>query len=188
MPVSSWSTTASANTGILSGGIVLDGSVLNVPLIDDSFRDMAAQIAVQLGKLNYKGSDMPSAATVDLSTASGWYCDITGSTTITAFGTVPAGVLFILRFAGALTLTHNASTLILPGGVNIAAAVGDVAWMVSLGSGAWRCISYVTASVTWQRATDGTMSLYSGSTRVLIITPTGDLHMKGDVVSDYAGV
>ena len=85
MAVKDWSTTAGSNAGILSG-ITLDGSILNVPLIDDSFRELAAQVAGQLGKVGYKGADIASAATTDLSTCTGWYCDVTGTVTITSFG------------------------------------------------------------------------------------------------------
>jgi hypothetical protein len=53
---------------------------------------------------------------------------------------------FILVFAGALTFTHNATSLILPGAANITTAAGDVAWMESLGSGNWRCLVYMPAA------------------------------------------
>lgn len=145
MPVSSWSSTASSNTSILSG-ITLDGGTMTPSQVDDAFREMAAQIADQLGKLGFKGSDIASATTTNLANATGWYLDITGTTTITGLGTVDAGQMFMLRFAGALTFTHNSTSLILPGAANITTAAGDVAVMVSLGSGNWRCVAYQRAS------------------------------------------
>lgn len=145
MPVSSWSSTAGSNTGILSG-LTLDGAVMTPPQVDNAFREMAAQIATQLGKLGFKGADIASAGTTNLATATGWYLDITGTTTITAFGTVDAGQMFMLRFTGALTLTHNATSLILPGGASFTTAAGDVAFMMSLGSGNWRCVMYQQAA------------------------------------------
>jgi hypothetical protein len=45
-----------------------------------------------------------------------------------------------------LTLTHNAASLILPGGSNITTAAGDCASFLSLGSGNWCCTKYVKAS------------------------------------------
>jgi hypothetical protein len=55
---------------------------------------------------------------------------------------------FILVFAGALTFTHNATSLILPGGANITTAAGDVAWVESLGAGNWKCLVYQKADGT----------------------------------------
>ena len=84
-----------------------------------------------------------SAATVDLGAiATGSYVHITGVTGITAFGTVAAGVSRILVFDDALTITHNATTMILPSGTDITTAAGDVAEFVSEGSGNWRCVRY----------------------------------------------
>lgn len=93
-----------------------------------------------------KGSNVASAATCDIGAASGRYVHITGTTTITAFGTKTAGVVRILTFDGILTLTHHATSLILPTGANITTAAGDNAVMVSEGSGNWRCVAYERAS------------------------------------------
>lgn len=103
--------------------------------------------AVTSAKLSHpvlfvKSSDIASATTTDLSTATGNVADITGTTTITAFGTVQAGTVMFLRFTGILTITHNATSLILPTGANITTAAADEAIMVSLGSGNWRCANY----------------------------------------------
>ena len=120
---------------------------MNVPLLDDALRDMSAQIAAQLGKTGFKGADLPAAATTSLSMATGWYVNITGTASISSFGSgVTAGQLFILRFTGAPTLVHHATNLILPGGTSIPVAANNVALMMSLGSGAWRCIDYSYAA------------------------------------------
>lgn len=87
-----------------------------------------------------------SATTTNLGAAAAPYLNITGTTAITGFGTAVAGTLVTLRFAAALTLTHNATSLILPGGANITTAAGDMAQVVSEGSGNWRCLWYVKAS------------------------------------------
>lgn len=89
-----------------------------------------------------------SAATVDLGTASALLVSITGTTPITAFGSSAstARPIYRIRFTGALTLTHNATTLILPGSANITTAAGDAAVMQYLGSGNWRCVSYHKAN------------------------------------------
>ena len=94
------------------------------------------------GQLNrIKGADLASAATVNLAAATGNTVHITGTTTITALGTVAAGAEFTLIFDGALTLTHNATSLILQGATNLTTAAGDVLAFVSEGSGNWRELS-----------------------------------------------
>lgn len=92
-----------------------------------------------------KGSDIASASTTDIGAATGNFVHVTGTTTITALGTIQAGTRRIVRFAGALTLTHNATSLILPTGANITTAANDVATFVSEGSGNWCCVNYTRA-------------------------------------------
>ena len=89
--------------------------------------------------------DLASAATTDLGAQTTDNLRITGTTTITSFGTAPNGVTRHLRFAGALTLTHNATSLILPSGANIITAAGDTGTAKSLGGGNW-------VLTDWQRA------------------------------------
>ena len=71
---------------------------------------------------------------------------ISGTTTITSFDNVAAGITRKVRFTGALTLTHNATSLILPGAANITTANGDELVATSLGSGNWKVRSYNLAS------------------------------------------
>lgn len=95
---------------------------------------------------NAKGSDIASATTTDIGAATGEFVDVTGTTTITGLGTIAAGIVRTVRFTGALTLTHNATSLILPGGANITTAANDRAIFRSLGSGNWLCVAYIKAS------------------------------------------
>jgi len=95
-----------------------------------------------------KSADIASAATTDLSTATAAFVHVTGTTTITGLGTVQEGTRRIVVFDGALTLTHNGTSLILPTGANIATAAGDVATFVSEGAGNWRCVGYTKADGT----------------------------------------
>lgn len=92
--------------------------------------------------LSTQGANIASATTTNLALATGVAVTITGTTTITAFGTVDAGARRYLTFAGALVLTHNAASLILPGGANITTAAGDTAELLSLGSGNWRVVRF----------------------------------------------
>lgn len=93
-------------------------------------------------------ADVASGATTNIGAATSPNVNITGTTTITAFDSVDAGIKRFVKFAGALTLTHNATSLILPGGANITTAAGDTAIFVSEGSGNWRCLGYLKADGT----------------------------------------
>lgn len=84
-----------------------------------------------------KGADIASASTVDLSTATGDWVDITGTTTVTALGTTAVGTRRLVRTTGILTFTHNATSLILPSGQSILSAAGAFYEFRSLGSGNW---------------------------------------------------
>jgi hypothetical protein len=106
-----------------------------------------AGITLTSGALNtVQGADIASATTTDIGAATGNYVVITGTTTITGLGTAPAGRSRMVRFAASLTLTHNATSLILPGAANIVTAAGDVAEFISEGSGNWRCLVYTRAN------------------------------------------
>lgn len=70
-----------------------------------------------------KGADIASAATIDLTSATGEFVHVTGSVGITAI-TIPVGAERVVVFDGAPTITHSAA-LLLPGAVNITAAPGD---------------------------------------------------------------
>lgn len=85
-----------------------------------------------------------SATTTNLCGASGAsptqsYLTISGTTPITGFGANCAvGQIKFLSFSGALTLTYNSTSLILPTAGNIPTAAGDEAIAISLGSGNWK--------------------------------------------------
>jgi hypothetical protein len=89
-----------------------------------------------------KGADIASATTTDIGAALGNYVQITGTTSITGLGTSAAGVWRNVTFTGVLTLTYNATSLILPTSASITTAAGDTALFVSEGSGNWRCLFY----------------------------------------------
>jgi hypothetical protein len=135
--------------------------------LDDNLREIQGVI---VRGLSHKGSDIASAGSTDIGAVEGLFHDITGTTTITGLGTVRAGILKILKFEGALTLTHNATSLILPGGANITTADGDIGIFISEGSGNWRCVSYDRAATTpVQYAAQSEME--SGSSTTLAVTP-----------------
>jgi hypothetical protein len=148
-----WSATSNSNNPA--------GSTTIGTGLDDNLREIQGAV---IRCLNYKGADIASAATTDLGAVEGLAHNVTGTTTITSFGTVRAGVWKAVVFSGALTLTHNATSLILPGGANITTAAGDVALAMSEGSGNWRVWSYNKASGLSARATQPTRQIFtSGS-------------------------
>lgn len=94
------------------------------------------------GVLNLAPSvTLASAATTDIGSAMSNNVTITGTATITALGVAPEGATRNLTFAGAATLVHNATSLILPSALNISTAAGDTCVAQSLGSGNWRITS-----------------------------------------------
>ncbi len=107
-----------------------DGSVDPPSTVDDAIRYALSFIAsLRDGKGFATPVVLASASTTDIGAQNSLGVEISGTTTITSFGTTYNGPRF-LRFTGALTLTHNASNLILPGGANITTAAGDCAVVI----------------------------------------------------------
>lgn len=74
-----------------------------------------------------KGTAIASATTTNIWASTGELVHITGTTTITSLGTASrAGEVRVLIFDGAVQLTHNASTLVVPGGANYTTAADDI--------------------------------------------------------------
>src|SRR3990172_733363 len=69
--------------------------------------------------------DLASAATTNIGGQATRKLRITGTTGITSFGATYHGPI-VLRFGGALIITHHATTLLCPGGVNLAVEAGDI--------------------------------------------------------------
>lgn len=105
---------------------------------------------------NFPYSTVASAATLDLSNSNPVNV-ITGTTTIVSIG-MGAKQLKILFFQGALTLTYNATSLILPTAQNVALPANSVGIFVSDASGNVTCISLLRGDglgVTANHATLG---------------------------------
>lgn len=132
--------TAANNTDV--GGVAIAaGSPISSG--DDALREIMSHI-----KEHFSEGSIASATTTDIGAENPLMLNVTGTTTITGLGTIDAGTEKVLIFADALTFTHNATSLILPGGANITTAAGDVAWMISEGAGNWRCLMYMAADGT----------------------------------------
>lgn len=139
MALKDWSTTPASNA---SAGSINFAEGQAPSTLNNSARQMMADL--KEGLFNVP-TDVASASTTDLGAVASNYCNVTGTTTITSFGTVSSGIWKFVKFAGALTLTHNATSLILPSGANITTAAGDSLLAVSEGSGNWRVLSYTRA-------------------------------------------
>lgn len=144
-----WNTTAFLN-------LPNDNTAVGTGLADNL---QQIQASVRAG-LAFKGLDIASGATVDLSTATGSRIDVThsaGTTAISSFGVLSAGIWKLVKFVvtgGALTVTHNATSLKLPNGASINVVNGDVMFLSSLGSGNWECLFYQTTQKTAQQVAD----------------------------------
>jgi hypothetical protein len=92
-------------------------------------------------------SPIVAAATTDLGTLASHNANITGSTTITSFGSSASitSQFYFVTFAASPQITASASILT-PGGTNIQAAPGQSAFLAYLGNGIWQVVSVTGAS------------------------------------------
>lgn len=93
-------------------------------------------------------SALSSATTTDIGSVKQAFVQVNLSATpITGFGSsADVGTLHIIQFNGVITLTHNATSLILPGGQPIVTAAGDIAFALYKGSGNWVVLNFSPAS------------------------------------------
>lgn len=90
---------------------------------------------------------LSSTGTTDIGSVPQSYVEVTGTTGITSLGSsASTGQLKVVRFAASLTLTHNATSLILPSGANITTAAGDHLVAAYLGGGNWTVVAYSRAT------------------------------------------
>ena len=164
---------------IAPGAVTADRTV-TIPVVtaNDTFAVLGLAQTFTARQLWAKGADIASAATITPGT-DGNYFDITGVTGITAIATLAAGSIVIFQFAGALPITHNATTLILQGAVNLTTATGDVIGFISEGGGNWRELFRRLAAAAATQAVRGycritdTGVLRSNSFNVTSVTDTG---------------
>lgn len=115
-----------------------------------------------------------SAATTNIVAALSNIVIVSGTTTITSLGTPTLGIKRTLVFAGALVLTHNATTLILPGGANITTAAGDSCEVVPNGNPAtgWRVVRYTRNAVSPDASQTSSSIVANGAGTANAITAT----------------
>lgn len=123
-----------------------------------------------------------SGATTNVFAAASNNVDMSGTATVTAFDTAAAGITRSVTATGAFTLTHNAVSLILPGGANIVAAAGDTFEVLSLGSGNAKVREYMRA--TGRPLIGGTPAITVDTELYKASNTTGGIEGSGVLVAD----
>ena len=125
-----------------------------------------------------------SAATTDLGTAAAHVAIITGTTTITSFGSTATllAPIYTVRFASSLTLTYGPN-IILPGAGNIVTQPGDACIAQYLGAGVWKVLLYqsATGATSSTRIKPATTTVTSST-----LAPDPDLYTSVLAVGRYA--
>lgn len=170
LPVSNGGTGATTLTGLVKGNgtsamsVAVAGTDYVVPsgsITGNASTATTLQTARTISGVSFNGSAnidiedrlgtaIASAATTTIGTRGlGDYIHITGTTTITSFGTAAAaGVRRTLIFDGALTLTHNATSLICPGAADIVTVAGTIIEVVAETTANWRVVSITHPSLS----------------------------------------
>lgn len=147
----------------------------NTPsVLDEATRALSAIVKQNVSK----GADIASASTLPIPASGGSFI-VTGSVGISALSSTYSwdGREVVLKFAAALTITHNATSLILPGGANFTTAAGDTLRFIQESAGNWRCNGSALnsgGSVGGVPASGGTM--------------TGPLTLVGDATASLHAV
>jgi hypothetical protein len=163
--------TKNGATALIAGDIT---SSATIEVVYDGARFQLIGTAKILNEA--QGADIASAGTVNLTTATGNYVHITGTTTITAI-TLAQGAERTVVFDGALVLTNGAS-LILPFGSSITTTAGDVAIFRGEAAGVVRCVSYSHKSelIGYRTGQGGSVTqLTSKSTAVTLNKSSGEV-------------
>ena len=137
-------------------GTIVESTYASVTTVTVNFDDaqMDSTLAsISYGLLSGQNTSSPSvfgttpvvlasATTVNIGAAASTTIDITGSSTITSFDNVLSGVIRNVRFGSALTITYNATSMILPGSTDLVIAANDNCTFLSLGNGNWCLTNY----------------------------------------------
>jgi len=96
-----------------------------------------------------QGSDKAAATTTSIAeTGTSVYAKITGTTTITSFGTPDGNPIRWIQWGAATPVTYDGTSMILRGGASKTYAAGDISCFVHEGSGNWRELSHDKADGT----------------------------------------
>lgn len=100
-----------------------------------TFAESLAQVGAGFGII----TNLASAGTTDLGSVPSHYINVTGTTTITSFGSSASqsAPVYLVRFASALTITNSAN-IFLPNGVSLVVGANDHVLMRYGGAGVWQ--------------------------------------------------
>jgi hypothetical protein len=131
--VQAFSTVAASNTDIGGANI----AELCAPSgINNALRSLGAMLRRAVAN---QGADKTAAGTTSIAeTGTSVYAKITGTTTITSFGTPDGNPIRWIQWGAATPVTHNATSMILKGGVSKTYAAGGISCFVHEGGGNWR--------------------------------------------------
>lgn len=133
--------------GALAAGDVVDGgvyfAVYNVTADKFVLLNVSAAVAAYLSQA--AEVTVASATTANILGAASTFIAISGTTTVTSFGTGANRFRFV-RATGAFQITHNATSLICPTGASITTAAGDTFLVVSDASSNARIFAFQRAT------------------------------------------
>jgi hypothetical protein len=92
--------------------------------------------------------------------------NVAGTIAITSFGTVSAGIKKLVTFTvsgGSLSITYNATSMILPSAASVTVVTGDSLYAESLGSGNWKVHAYYKQDGSAPSAFTDTSPIVKGS-------------------------
>jgi hypothetical protein len=186
-----------ANSAWIDEGLV--DSLLNAASVTDQLTGTSAALSAtpdSVAALWQRGTDIASAATLSLPATGGGVYNVTGTTGISGISSAQGGRTVMFKFAAACTITHNATSMILPGAANLTTAAGDVltftneAAQDASGSN-WRCSSYVLASggpVTISTALTATQANQETATSTVLAVTPGRQHFHPSAAKVWAQV
>lgn len=134
-------------------------------------------------------TNLASAGTTDLGTIASHNVQITGTTGITSFGSTAQTdtPLYYIRFSGVVTLTHNGTSLILPGAANITTAANDTGVAQYLGSGNWQVIAFQRVFIGPVAPVPTTQRLTSTTPAQTYTAPAGVVRQRVRMVGPGGG-
>lgn len=132
-----------------------------------------------------------SASTTNIGAALSLTVSITGTTTITAFDTVLAGIYRYVSWTAATPVTYNVTNMQLIGGVSRTYSAGDFSIFRSLGSGNWKEEFYqtnLTTSFIPQNSQSAAYTTILGDANKHILHPSSDDNPRTFTIDSNANV